>query len=217
MQGAQPFARTSARTNRGTPRLLPAGARPPDGIAALAGACRPGWTLPGEFYSDEAIYRADVGHIWRLGWLFAGHSCEIPKPGDYFTLEVDSDSIIVIRGEGATIHALHNVCRHRGSIVCTERCGHVTRLVCPYHQWTYGLDGKLVACRGMQADLDKSQLGLHRVHTREVEGLIFVSLAKQPTPFEPACQALAPLLKPQGFNRAKVAKAVDYAVKANWK
>jgi Rieske 2Fe-2S family protein len=69
----------------------------------------------------------------------------------------------------------------------------------------------------MQSDLDKSRLGLHRVHAQEVEGLIFISLAKEPIEFDRARETLAPLLKPQGFNRAKVAKTVDYLVKANWK
>ena len=186
-------------------------------IESLIGSCRPGWSLPREFYSAEEIYRADVEAVWRKGWLFAGHACEIPKPGDYFTVPVDTDSIIVVRGENGLIHGLHNVCRHRGSIVCTEPVGHASRLVCPYHQWAYGLDGRLLACRGMQEDLDKSQFGLHRVHTREVEGLIFVSLATEPPPFEEAQATLGPILKPQGFRHAKVAKAVDYLVKANWK
>jgi Rieske 2Fe-2S family protein len=69
----------------------------------------------------------------------------------------------------------------------------------------------------MQPDLDKSRFGLHRVHAREVEGLIFISLATEPIPFEAASQALAPLLKPQGFSHAKVARTVDYLVRANWK
>ena len=185
--------------------------------ASLLAKCRPGWSLPHEFHTGERIYKLDVERIWRTGWLFAGHSCEIPNAGDYFTLEVNTDPIIVIRAEDGTIHALHNVCRHRGSIVCTEPAGHVTRLVCPYHQWTYGFDGQLLACRGMQPELDKSQLGLYRVHANEVEGLIFISLAKEPIAFELAHETLAPLVKPQGFNRAKVARAVDYLVKANWK
>jgi len=184
---------------------------------ALFAQCRPGRSLPGAFHRDEEVYRLDVGRVWRTGWLFAGHSCEIPQSGDYFTLDVDTDSIIVIRGEDATIHALYNVCRHRGSIICTEPSGHASRLVCPYHQWAYGLDGKLIACRGMQSDLDKSQLGLHPVHVEEVEGLIFVSLARKPIPFDAARQCLSLLLKPQGFTRAKVAKVADYLVKANWK
>jgi glycine betaine monooxygenase A len=186
-------------------------------IEALVGNCQPGWSLPREFYADEEVYRADVETVWRRGWLLVGHSCEIRKPGDYFTFQVDADSIIVIRDDEGRIRGLHNVCRHRGSVVCTEAAGHVTRLVCPYHQWAYGLDGRLIACRGMQSDVDKSQLGLHQVHAREVEGLIYISLAKEPPAFEPAEGTLAPLLKPQGFRRAKVAKAIDYLVKANWK
>lgn len=186
-------------------------------IAQQIARCRPGWSLPGEFYSDESIYRHDLDRVWRTGWLFAGHSCEIPKPGDYFTLEVDTDSLIVIRGEQGVVHALHNVCRHRGSTICHEPSGRAARLVCPYHQWAYAPDGRLLACRGMPDELDKSQFGLARVHAREVGGLIFISLAAQPSSFNPALEALEPLLRPQGFNRAKVAKAVDYLVAANWK
>jgi Rieske 2Fe-2S family protein len=186
-------------------------------IESLAARCQPGWSLPHEFFSDEEIYRRDLERVWREGWLFAGHSCEIPKIGDYFTLQVDADSVIVIRADSGHIHAIHNVCRHRGSMICDESAGHVSRLVCPYHQWTYGLDGSLLACRGMQEDLDKSQFGLKRVCLEEVEGLLFISLAAEPSSFGPAREALAPLLKPQGFRRARVAKAVDYLVKANWK
>jgi len=186
-------------------------------IESLVSRCRPGWSLPGEFYADEHIYRHDVDRIWRTGWLFAGHTCEIPRPGDYFTLEVDTDSIIVVRGDDGAIHALHNVCRHRGSTVCTEASGRVARFVCPYHQWTYGLDGSLLACRGMPGDLDKAQFNLLRVHAREVGGLIFISLAQNPPGFDQASELLSPLLRPQGFPRAKVARAVDYLVNANWK
>jgi len=188
-----------------------------DMIESLIAERRPGCTLPSRFYSDDAVYRADIAAVWRQGWLFAGHSCEIPKPGDYFTLQVDSDPILVVRGDDGAIRAFHNVCRHRGSIVCPDEAGHAGRLVCPYHQWAYGLDGRLIACRGMQDDLDKSQLGLAPVHAHDLEGLIFISLSSNPAPFEPTEKALTSVLRPQGFRRAKVAKAVDYLVKANWK
>jgi len=184
---------------------------------SLIASRQPGWSAPREFYCDEGIYHADLDAVWRHGWLFAGHSCEIQRPGDFFTLSVDADSIVVARAEDGALHALHNVCRHRGSLICQETAGRVTRLVCPYHQWTYGLDGRLLACRGMQEDLDKSQFSLRRVAVEEVEGLIFISLAKTPIPFGPARELLAPFLKPQGFRRAKIAKVVDYLVKANWK
>ena len=178
--------------------------------------CRPGWTMPGKFHSDETIYRADLDRVWRTGWLFAGHTCEIPKPGDYITLQVDADPLIVIRGQDGAIHGLHNVCRHRGSTICHEAAGNAARLVCPYHQWAYAPDGSLLSCRGMH-ELDKSQFGLKQVHVREAGGLIYLSLAANPTDFDPAHKLLAPLAAPQGFHRAKVAKAVDYLVKANWK
>lgn len=179
--------------------------------------CRPGWSLPREFYSTDTVYRADLERIWRGGWLFAGHTCEIPEPGDYFTLELDTDSIIVIRDAEGGIHGLFNVCRHRGSMLCEAQAGHVTRLVCPYHQWTYGLDGRLLACRGMHEGLDKRQFSLRAVQTREVEGLIYICLAAEPPAFEAAEPLLSLMARPQGLRRAKVAKSVDYLVKANWK
>jgi Rieske 2Fe-2S family protein len=187
------------------------------GVKALLAKCRPGWSLPREFYFDEEIYQLDLERVWRRGWIFVGHACEVRKAGDYFTLAVDCDSIIVIRSNDGTVRAFHNVCRHRGSLICREEHGHAGRLVCPYHQWTYGNDGKLLACRGMPDDLDKTQFGLHPIHAREVEGLIYISLASEPPPFEQAQAVLGSALKPQGIGRAKVAKVVDYQIAANWK
>ena len=189
----------------------------PAELTELLARRRAGWTLPQPFFNSDAIYRHDLDRIWRTGWLFAGHTCEISRTGDYFLVEVDCDSIVVIRGDDNSIHALHNVCRHRGSIICTEPAGHVAKLVCPYHQWAYEFDGRLVAWRGMQPELDKDNFALRRVHVREVEGLIFISLAHSLPPFEAAQECLAPLLKPQGFPRAKIVKVADYLVKANWK
>src|SRR5215471_10079997 len=152
LSGAQ---RASRRQRSAGPGRAPA-----DTLGTLAAQYRPGWALPGGFYSDPELYRLDVERVWRSGWLFAAHSCELPNPGDYLTLQVDRDSLIVIRGEDGVVRGLHNVCRHRGSLICTESSGHAHRLVCPYHQWTYTSDGRLLACRGMPEDLDKSALGL---------------------------------------------------------
>lgn len=195
-----------------------AGALPGDSILPAELPARSlGWTLPQPYFTSPEIYRLDVQRLWRTGWLFAGHSCEIPRAGDYFLVEVDVDSILVVRGESGAIHAMHNVCRHRGSLICDEPCGHVSKLVCPYHQWAYGLDGRLLAWRGMQPDVKKEDFPLLAVHVEEVEGLIFISLAAQPLPFDAARACFGPLAQPQGFRRAKVAKCVDYEVKANWK
>src|SRR6185436_6262678 len=188
-----------------------------DRVSILLERYRPGWSLPREFYFDEEVYRRDIEAIWRSGWLFVAHSCEISSPGDYVTLRMDTDSLLVVRSSDGVARAFHNVCRHRGSLVCREEQGHASRLVCPYHQWTYGTDGKLLACRGMPDDVDKTQLGLHPVHAREVGGLIYISLAKESADFEQAQALLSPILKPQGIARAKVAKSVDYQIPANWK
>jgi len=186
-------------------------------LCRLLASQREGYSLTREFYTSPDVYERDLDAIWRQGWLFAAHSCELPKPGDFVTLDVGPDPIVVIRAEDGKVHALHNVCRHRGSVVCTESCGHVTKLVCPYHQWAYGLDGRLVAWRGMQESLRKEDFGLAKATACEVEGLIFIHLSPNPSPFETARDCLTPLLKPQGFRNAKVAKSVDYLVPANWK
>jgi Rieske 2Fe-2S family protein len=186
-------------------------------LKELIASRQPGHGLPRPFYHEELLYKAEMDGIWRRGWLFAGHSCQIPNPGDYFLYEVDGDSVILVRQDDGQVKALFNVCRHRGSVICTEAEGNVKRFICPYHQWTYDRGGRLLLWRGMQAGLDKSELGLHPAHVREVEGFIFISLAKEPPDFEPAYQAIAPVVHPQGLARAKVAKIMDFDVHANWK
>jgi Rieske 2Fe-2S family protein len=186
-------------------------------VADLVASYQEGYSLPGDFYSDETLYRAEIQRIWRKGWLFAGHSCEIPAPGDYFTLHLDGDSLIILRDDDNQISAHWNVCRHRGTELCDQPSGHVGRIVCPYHQWTYGRDGTLLSCRGMQEDLEKSELGLLSAQVRATAGLIFVSLAEEPSDFQEANELFEAMAQPQGFEQAKVAKTVDYDVAANWK
>jgi glycine betaine catabolism A len=178
-----------------------------------------GFALQREFQTDPGLYQLDLERIWRRGWLFAGHTCEVQRPGDYFVFDVDSDSIIVIRGDDGRVNALHNTCRHRGMKVCPAGAGHVARLVCPYHQWSYARDGALVACGGMDrdGDLDRADFGLRRAHVREVGGLIFVCLAEAATSFDGAERELAPMLRPQGLERARIAATRRYEVRANWK
>src|SRR5437867_7110818 len=136
-------------------------------LADLIRRRKGGFSLEREFFLSEEVYRLDIDRIWRASWLFAGHTCQIPQPGDYFTYEVDGDSILVLRGDDAKIRAFHNVCRHRGTLLCAEDSGKAGRIVCPYHQWTYGRDGRLLSARGMQEDIDKSGLSLLSVHLRE--------------------------------------------------
>ena len=107
-------------------------------------ARNPGLSLGQKFYTDPDFYRLDLETIFYRDWLFAGHDCEIPAPGDYFTLQIGDYPIIVVRGPDGSIRALHNSCRHRGSRICPAPKGAVKRFVCPYHQWTYDLAGGLI-------------------------------------------------------------------------
>jgi Rieske 2Fe-2S family protein len=185
-------------------------------LEALVATYRPGFGLPRAFYATPALYDLELELFWRRGWLFAGHSCEASRPGDWFVYAAGTDSAIVVRQDDGTLRAHHNVCRHRGSIIATEPSGHARTVVCPYHQWSYGIDGRLRFCRAMQ-DFDKSAYGLHPVHVEELEGLVFVSFAADPPAFAPARAAMSPVLKPQGLARAKIAKVADYLIPANWK
>jgi Rieske 2Fe-2S family protein len=190
-----------------------------DLLERLLAAHRPGFTLAREFSTDPTVYQLDLERIWRRGWLFAGHSCQVKRPGDYLVFDMDADSVVVVRADDGSLRAHHNTCRHRGMRLCAGPSGHVRLFVCPYHQWAYGRDGALVACGGMDGDdgIDRHDFGLHAAHVREVAGLVFVSLADDPPPFDAAARDLEPMLRPQGLPRAKVAAVRDYVVRANWK
>lgn len=188
-----------------------------DPIVSAAESCPEWHSLPGGFFHSADIYEADLDRIWRRGWLFAGHDCQIPAPGDYFTFNVGSDPILVIRGDDGRVRAFHNVCRHRGTLLCREPSGSARQLVCPYHQWVYGKDGRLLSCRGMQDDLETDTLGLSPLATENLCGFVYVSMAPEPDDFGPARDLMQPMLRPQGMERARAAKVVEYTVNANWK
>jgi Rieske 2Fe-2S family protein len=179
---------------------------------------KPGWSLHQPFYTSDAVYRVDLAKVWSNSWLFAGFSFQVQRPGDYFTYEVEDDSIIVTRDESGKLQALYNVCKHRGSRICLKEAGYSTRLVCPYHQWTYGLDGQLLRAKYMeQDDFKVSDVKLDRAKVEEIDGLIWISLSNNPPDFEECRGLLSSELKPHGIQDAKVAFTTDYTIKANWK
>src|SRR5262245_52111129 len=98
--------------------------------------------------------------VFSRHWQFVGHISRIPHQGDFFLYNYGRESIIIVRGEGGQVHALFNVCRHRGSRICLEQTGSVKRLVCPYHAWVYDMDGRLIAARHMPEELEKEAFGL---------------------------------------------------------
>src|SRR5262245_28609695 len=97
-------------------------------LGCLIAEPRPGQALAREFSTDPGIYQLDLARIWRRGWLFAGHTCQVKEPGQYFTFDVDDDSVIVIRDDAGALRAHHNTCRHRGMRLCGDEAGQVRLL-----------------------------------------------------------------------------------------
>lgn len=122
---------------------------------------RSGYSLEQPFYVDPAIFEIDLDRIYRRHWLLAGPTCRLAQSGDFFTYQIANDSLVILRDDTGEVRAFHNVCRHRGSRVCLDEQGHAKRLVCPYHNWAYGLDGALCSARRLPAD--------GRDHPRELE------------------------------------------------
>ncbi len=192
-------------------------ARPGTGRAASLPRTTPGWSLPAAYYVEPGIFAAELETVFRQGWLFAGHGCDVAAPGDYLLFDLGDESVIVVRDETGALRAHHNVCRHRGSRICEEARGSVSVLICPYHHWTYGLDGRLRAARLMGEGFHKQGYRLGPAAVREAAGLVFVSLAEEPPAFEPAAAALEAQLAAHRLDHARVAHRATYRVAANWK
>ncbi|MHA7879267.1 MAG: aromatic ring-hydroxylating oxygenase subunit alpha [Saccharospirillum sp.] len=198
---------------------------PPDSLTdTRAFACqalqgrKPNHSLPRAFYNNERLYQLDLVEIFEKEWLFAGMSCELPAKGNYLTLSIGDNPIVLVRGADQQIHGFFNVCRHRGSRLCVTEKGKVAKLVCPYHQWTYELDGRLIfAGSHMGAGFDASQYGLKPVHVKVAGGFIFVCLAEHPPEFDAFPAELERYLEPCDVDNLKVAVQSDIVEQANWK
>ena len=187
--------------------------------AQVIAAQRPGRALSREFYCDAELFEQEVERLLLRHWHCAGHESQLREPGDYFTMAFCGESLILVRDEDEKIRALRNVCRHRGSRVCTEPAGHARggAFVCPYHAWTYGLDGRLRGARHMPEDFDRTAYGLKPAHAQVIEGLIFVSFAEKPPGLEHVEAALGASARAYGWGQARVAHRETYPVEANWK
>ena len=187
-------------------------------IDALMGERQAGYTLPGPFYSDTDVYRLDADRVFSKLWMLVGHVSQIPEPGDYFLADIAGESICVVRRNEEGIGAFYNVCRHRGSRICLEQRGKVRAFVCPYHAWSYNLDGSLRAAPLMPEDFTREDVRLHSCHTLVFEGLIFICLAgDSPPDIDSMLQKMAPFVRPQNLFGARVIHETVLATNANWK
>jgi phenylpropionate dioxygenase-like ring-hydroxylating dioxygenase large terminal subunit len=136
------------------------------------------WGLPGWTYSSPRFFEAERDKVFRPSWQLVCHQNDIPKAGDYHTLEILGESLVVARGQDGAVRGFHNVCRHRGSRLLGPGAGHCGRIVCPYHAWTYDLTGRLIGVphRETYPALDMPSQGLTPLELEIFAGFIFVRL-----------------------------------------
>ena len=188
-----------------------------DPIGTSLAARRAGHSLPQALYNGKAAFDFDMEAIYATSWLMVGLEVELPKPGSYLSLMIGKWPVIILRDRTNIIRAFHNSCRHRGSMVCPVGSGAAPKLVCPYHRWTYDLDGSLFAAGRMPDDFDKSEHGLKPVAHRNVEGALFICLSDTPPPFDEFGDRLAAYAAPHHFKDAKLAHQSVLVEHANWK
>ena len=186
-------------------------------ISELVADYKKGLSLEQGFYKSPEIYQKEMEKIFLHHWILAGHTSQISNSGDYFLLEFDKESVIITRTKNDEIKAYLNVCRHRGSHICLEKNGNAAAFTCPYHAWSYDLDGNLIAARIMGDDFDKSENSLHKAHVELVGGLIFISLAETPPSLDMMQNDLADVVNQFGFDQMKLIKQKSYPIESNWK
>ena len=190
-------------------------------------------TLPRRFYADPDSIARELERFYFNRWICAGRADQIPNAGDYFTRTLGDESVIVTRDGSGEIHALFNVCRHRGTRLCDQTEGHFAdRIQCPYHNWTYDLDGRLLAAPHMPPGFSKDDYPLHRAGCEVWDGHIFVHLGQVAGQAQVGQDGLiaghAPALRdqladlPERFAAWQMAdlrlgRRIVYDVKANWK
>jgi len=186
-------------------------------ILELAKQAQAGHTLPQPFYRDPEIYEFDVTAVLGRSWLMLGFEAELPEPGSYFSVTVGRHPILVTRGSDDVIRGFHNICRHRGAHICPEGSGKLARIVCPYHGWTYALDGRLVGAARAPEGLNFEEHGLVPIHIEPLEGCIYGALTAAAPDFGPFREAATPFLRPYKLGSAKLACQTVLLEKANWK
>jgi Rieske 2Fe-2S family protein len=177
-------------------------------------------TLPAVWYISPEVFAQEEERISRSQWLCVGREESLPRAGDFFTVERAGESLIVTRDAGDRVHAFYNVCRHRGTRLCSEAAGHFTGSIqCPYHAWTYALDGELKVARNMAEvpGFDRAEYPLKEAAVALWEGFIFINLSERSDEFE---RVFAPLIG--RFSRWNVAnlqtaRSITYELACNWK
>lgn len=176
--------------------------------------------LDGFYYTSQAIYELELEQLFAREWLCVGHRCELPTPGAFRRCDIGRESVVVVRGVEGELRAFYNVCRHRGSRLCIDERGQLGGVLrCPYHAWSYNLDGTLKSAPNMRdaKTFDPQAHSLTPVAVAEWQGLVFLSLASRPQAIDDWLAPLWPRLAPWNLQDLTSAARHVYDLEANWK
>lgn len=176
-------------------------------------------TLPQRYFVSPEVFAEEQARIFVQHWVCVGHQSQLVRAGDFFVSEVSGESLVIVRDKSDQVRGYFNVCRHRGTRLCEGATGHAAAIQCPYHAWTYGLDGRLIGAPHMEtvSGFDKADYSLHAVNLGLWEGFIFVSLAENPTPLPEIFAPLEGKFSHWNLTNLRSARRITYDVRANWK
>ncbi len=177
-------------------------------------------TPAARWFTSPEVFALEFQRIFASHWICVGRLEQLANGGDFFLAEVAGESLIVTKDKTGSVRAFYNVCRHRGSRMCTQDSGHFTGSIqCPYHAWTYGLDGTLIAARNMHevAGFDRAQYPLKQARVATFEGFVFLNLDERAEPFESAFAPLAGRFADWDIGTLRTASTIAYDLACNWK
>lgn len=187
-------------------------------VSDLLRSRKPGHTLPAQLYISEAAYRADCDAIFSNHWIAVGVDCDVEEPGDVIALDIGTSSILILRDDDLNIRAFHNVCSHRGARLVPSGRSVVGKLVCPYHQWTYDLDGSLALAPHMGVDFARDLHHLKPVAIKSVGGILYACLSDNPpADIEELINIVGARIAPYDLSNAKIAHETETIEDGNWK
>ena len=176
--------------------------------------------LTGESFWDEATFHEELERFYFRSWLNVGRSDQIPNPGDFFVREIGNESLLFIRGEDREIRGFYNVCRHRGTrIVGVAEGQKLGSLVCPYHAWTYSVEGKLVGAPHTEplVDFRREDYGLHSFRTGTWGGFVWANLDDLASDLPEEMGEFFSRFRRFAFEDLRLGARKTYEVEANWK
>jgi len=177
--------------------------------------------LPADAYFDPRHYERELQRIWYRNWIYVGRSSELDRPRAYRTFELGDQKLLLVRDDGGEVHGFHNTCRHRGAALCRDSEGLMRSgaIICPYHAWTYTLQGDLLRTSSKRhADgFDVADYPLYKIHVREWSGFIFVALTDKPPPFDKIFDLPLNRLDAWPLEELMVGHVLLKNIRCNWK